>query len=772
MLAGSRTTTELREREAALDALASTASTAQARAWAMGQLGSLLLERGRATDALRRFEQGLTELHAVEGPESRSPSGKMWNGAPTSALLTALPIMSHEEPGPTELLFRLELGAAVAYAHLGQVEVASRWVDALCGADSPPSPQALALALYVRSALPLTPHGDWERSVEARLARLTLLDRAAALCPRELDSVLSARIGLAQALAALPGALSGAIERVVRALIDVQHTERGREPGLGAGVWGGHVLPAFGEFSARLAGFSSSIAAAGAPGQSALELGALGATLLALGEPRQAVAPLRAAVETRGLEAGHHRTEQGRVSLGDASAPLIDRLVDALLASGDAEDALRSAESARGAALRLAIAGEDNAAFAAVVPRIVYHATPHRTVLFYLDEAGRTHLALSPLGSAELRSHIDALYGGFGLRSGLRGAEVADLGASAPMLTRESQPPNTASALLYAHLVAPFAHLLPADGEMLHIGPDGPLWALPFATLAPDPEALPLGVRFSLMISVSPSVTAQLRAQPADPLASDTVLVGNPVMPAGLPALPGAEREARLLGDMLGIEPLLGADATVARVRAAVTSARVVHLATHAGVDGPGGEFESLGPWIALSPERRTPRKPAAASSLAHSGMWSLADISGSTLDSPVQLAPAHSAEPWLRAELVVLSACQSAAGESAEEGTIGLCRAFLAAGARTVVASLFSVDDAHTCDLMVAFHAARLRGLGPAHALRAAMEVARQTHPHPASWAAFIVMGAGTLPTSVADPDPEDGPHERPSEFLKAAHL
>ncbi|MEM7355536.1 MAG: CHAT domain-containing protein, partial [Acidobacteriota bacterium] len=93
--------------------------------------------------------------------------------------------------------------------------------------------------------------------------------------------------------------------------------------------------------------------------------------------------------------------------------------------------------------------------------------------------------------------------------------------------------------------------------------------------------------------------------------------------------------------------------------------------------------------------------------------------------------------------QLVILSACQSAGGSSlAGEGILGLPRVFLAAGASTVIASLWAVDDTLTAQLMIDLHRQLQGGLAPAAALRAVKKdvIARQ---RPASeWAAFILLG------------------------------
>jgi CHAT domain-containing protein len=118
----------------------------------------------------------------------------------------------------------------------------------------------------------------------------------------------------------------------------------------------------------------------------------------------------------------------------------------------------------------------------------------------------------------------------------------------------------------------------------------------------------------------------------------------------------------------------------------------------------------------------------------------------------------------------VVLSACETALGAEVEgEGLMGLTRAFHLAGARTVVATLWSVGDRSSADLMERFHAHLAAGQPPAGALRAAqLEILRgiaadagagapgaargvgglapareAADASPANWAGFLVSGA-----------------------------
>jgi CHAT domain-containing protein len=97
-----------------------------------------------------------------------------------------------------------------------------------------------------------------------------------------------------------------------------------------------------------------------------------------------------------------------------------------------------------------------------------------------------------------------------------------------------------------------------------------------------------------------------------------------------------------------------------------------------------------------------------------------------------------------LKARLVVLSACGSGLGElrSGDEIT-GLTRMFIQAGANTVVASLWSVSDRTTAQLMQEFYRRLHAGQTPASALRHAALGVRKRYPHPYYWAPFVLTGA-----------------------------
>jgi CHAT domain-containing protein len=157
--------------------------------------------------------------------------------------------------------------------------------------------------------------------------------------------------------------------------------------------------------------------------------------------------------------------------------------------------------------------------------------------------------------------------------------------------------------------------------------------------------------------------------------------------------------------------------------RAAVTGAdlsryRIVHFATHALVNSEHPELSGI--------------------------VLSLIDRRGQPVDGFLRLNEIYNLN--LPADLVVLSACQTALGKEVRaEGLIGLMRGFMYAGAARVVASQWKVDDEATSELMGRFYEKMLkRGEPAAAALRQAqLEMSRQSRWHaPYFWAAFAIQG------------------------------
>jgi CHAT domain-containing protein len=267
--------------------------------------------------------------------------------------------------------------------------------------------------------------------------------------------------------------------------------------------------------------------------------------------------------------------------------------------------------------------------------------------------------------------------------------------------------------------------LLPAvlphlDGvELLHVIPFGPLHHLPLHALSADGVALVdrFAIAYAPSVAVARRCSLNARAagatrDPDGPFGS-SVVVGNPTGD-----LPFAEAEAAAVAEMLGATPLLGSQATKARVAVALSQAAAcAHLATHAA-------FVEADPF---------------ASGIVVAGGEVLAARDIARLES----VP----------DLVVMSACETGLqGIQPGDELVGLARAMLFAGASTLVMSLWAVNDDTTSALMRRFyaHLANTRAatggtsrVGAAEALRLAMLETRAEAPHTQAWAPFVLYGS-----------------------------
>jgi CHAT domain-containing protein len=303
-----------------------------------------------------------------------------------------------------------------------------------------------------------------------------------------------------------------------------------------------------------------------------------------------------------------------------------------------------------------------------------------------------------------------------------------------------------ASRALYRALIEPVQGDL-SNVTHLIVSPDDALALIPFEALltrdldagstSPGPGSY-LVERFSVSYAPSATVLASLR-QPAranvvvalgDPMfGPDTSVTGTRGPAPGqvaLAALPNTAAEVEALRTLSGSRRfvgLTGAEATRGRLLGLpeLPEAGLLHLATH----GVADENEP-----------------------GRSGLWLAASSAGGAGPAPGFLSVDDILGLRLHAELVTLSACETGLGRLERgEGVLGLTRAFLAAGARSVVVSLWRVNDRSTALLMEGFYRALLqRGLPREEALaesKRALLAAAETHS-PYYWAPFVLVGGG----------------------------
>lgn len=265
------------------------------------------------------------------------------------------------------------------------------------------------------------------------------------------------------------------------------------------------------------------------------------------------------------------------------------------------------------------------------------------------------------------------------------------------------------SRVLYAHLWQPLERQITTKSVI--VVAHGVLHYLPFTALQ-RPDGGLLVDRYSMRLLPSASVLKFLkpaRAKKQAPL----LAFGNPDLGDPELSLQFAEGEAKTVATLYPASRVLTRkNATETAFKHTAMAYSRIHFATH-------GKFQADAP--------------------LDSGLYLAKDGEN---DGVLTVGELYSMN--LDADLVTLSACETGLGKIANgDDVVGLTRGFLYAGSRSIIASLWSVDDKATADLMQAFYK-NLATMGKAEALRQAQLATRQTYPHPYFWAAFQLTGRG----------------------------
>ena len=297
----------------------------------------------------------------------------------------------------------------------------------------------------------------------------------------------------------------------------------------------------------------------------------------------------------------------------------------------------------------------------------------------------------------------------------------------------DKEDPESSLTLLYKTLINPVADLL-EEPEII-IVPDRNLYRVPFAALL-DENLKYLSETFR--IRIVPSLTTLKLIQDSsvdchsqagslivgDPDVGDVIYKGR--LKTFVP-LPGARKEAEIIGRLLGVHPLLGQHATKQAVLQRLSSVSLIHIAAHGNAER--GE-------IAFAP-------PSSTTGIPQEGdfLLKMSEI------SKVQL----------RAKLVVLSCCHSGRGQIRAKGVVGIAHAFLGSGARSVLVALWALGDIATEKLMNCFYKHLVRGESASESLHEAMKWMRENgFTKVSEWAPFILIrdnvtfDVGTLKVSL----------------------
>ena len=269
-------------------------------------------------------------------------------------------------------------------------------------------------------------------------------------------------------------------------------------------------------------------------------------------------------------------------------------------------------------------------------------------------------------------------------------------------------------------IISPVADLL-TEPEIIII-PERSLYRVPFAALRHQPGGKCLAETFRIRIIPSLTILKLIQDCPAEYHSqTGALVVGDPKVGRAryrgeihnFTSLAGARKEAEMIGQLLGVQPLLGERATREAVLQAMNSASLIHIAAHGNADR--GE-------IALSPRPTAKSIPEEEDYLLR-----VSDIS----------------QVKLRAKLVILSCCHSGRGEIKVEGVLGIARAFLASGARSVLVALWAIEDEATEQFIIRFYRHLVDGFSASECLHQAMKWLRNNgFTKVSQWAPFMLIG------------------------------
>lgn len=370
----------------------------------------------------------------------------------------------------------------------------------------------------------------------------------------------------------------------------------------------------------------------------------------------------------------------------DIASQTIEETVDLRLTRGDTAGAFAVADRARMLIDPQPVNGTTTSI--PVLPDgvlvVEYAVLPRRTVAFCVSRRGIAVESME-IERPELESRVLAFAGRMRRR-----VAVDELREEAAALRRV--------------LIEPLRPHLAGVRELI-IVPDRQLHALPFAALWNENTRQYLIEEFTLRFAPSATLSRGFAAVPPQ---QTTLVVADPPA-APYPQLPASRDEAVHIAATYGGATLLAGDAaTRAAFIERARDSTLIHFAGHANSDA------------ALS-----------HGALLFAAAGNDSGILGSS--EVAQLRLEHS-------PLVVLAACGTLRGDALHvAGMSSLSRAFLVAGARGVVGTLWEIDDDVSAQLFRGFHAHLRAGMPPAEALRAAqVETLRSPDPrlgHPATW-------------------------------------
>lgn len=280
----------------------------------------------------------------------------------------------------------------------------------------------------------------------------------------------------------------------------------------------------------------------------------------------------------------------------------------------------------------------------------------------------------------------------------------------------KEKDPSTSFRHLFDFVFSPISEYL--QGDELVIVPEGRLCFVPFAVLI---DRVGRYLCESFRIRIVPSLTTLKMIEDSPPgyhSERGALLVGDPEIPRfmsrrGISPLPCARQETEMIGRLINVKPLIGKEATKEKVLEQLSAVSLIHIAAHGAIRT--GE-------ILLAPS---------------SGRSSRTSEEKDCILTTTDVLNAK-----VRARLVVLGCCHSGRGGISSEGVVGIARAFLAAGARSVLVSLRAISDDATMTFMKCFYQHLAQGKSSSVALNQAMKYMRESDHKLCDWSPFELIG------------------------------
>jgi len=427
----------------------------------------------------------------------------------------------------------------------------------------------------------------------------------------------------------------------------------------------------------------------------------LGRAWRSLGENGRAESSFRTAIEIVKQQCAKLADPLVRDSFAATASSGYDELIDLYSTCGDYLRAFDVAEQSR-------TAGTSSEHVATTTAALSQSAGPGVAVLTITTLPQRTFVTVStrdtfrgfvrPASRTAISAHID------NLRDAIHQDDLARV--------------NAASEAVFRKLFEPAASELAHAATIIFIA-DETASRIPFALLRDPVTHLYLVERSVIMAAPSVAFVAKGQ-QPALKAPARALVVGDPAFShAELPELgplPGAIEEANAVAALYNVPAIVGVTATSQQVVPQLAMAEIIHFAGH----------------VIINPrDFSTTAIPLASGTANDPSMLYLRDISQMRFD---------------RHPIVVLAGCDSASTAPGHGSVKSLANAFLAAGSRTVVGTIWNVDDDASRDLSLAFHRSLLTGESPAASLRSAqlsmLHSPNSNYRQPKSWAGFQLYG------------------------------